>query len=166
MRAAAAILLLLLLACEKVEAPAKVTPCADCLPTFRATSIDGRVLRDDDVRGKPTLVMFWASWCEPCIADGPTLSAYYQTHAAAGDFAMLAFSRDDVDDATLRRFRDHYRLAYPIARVADGDPTFAAFGSPADVPTFLLYGRDGKRAARVTGALPTAILERELARLK
>jgi thiol-disulfide isomerase/thioredoxin len=162
---AAAALLLLLLACEKTDRP-KVPPCADCLPAFRATSIDGRVLRDADVRGKPTLVMFWASWCEPCIADGPTLSAYYRTHAATGDFAMLAFSRDDVDDATLRRFRDHYQLAYPIARVADGDPAFVAFGSPVDVPTFLLYGKDGKRAARFTGALPTAILERELARLR
>ncbi len=120
----------------------------------------------DDLRGKPALVMFWASWCEPCVADGPTLSAVYAARAGSG-FAMLGLSRDPVDDATLRRFRDHYQLTYPIARVGAGedDAAFVAFGSPADVPTFLLYGADGRRAARFTGALPAGILERELDRL-
>ncbi len=150
----------------RAAAPLPAPACAeaDCLPGFRTTTIDGAPLSTDDLRGRPTLVMFWASWCEPCISDGPTISALYEARRGKG-FAMVGLSRDEADDATMRRFRDHYKLAYPIARVPDGDATFAAFGAPGDVPTFLLYGPDGHRAARFTGALPATILERELDRL-
>jgi thiol-disulfide isomerase/thioredoxin len=147
-------------ASDVVAAPAAACAEPDCLPAFRATTIDGAPVSTDDLRDKVVLVMFWASWCEPCIADGPTIDSVYARRKADG-FAILALSRDEVDDATLRAFRAHYRLGYPIARSTP--ESFAAFGSPEDIPTFLIFGRDGRRRARLTGAMPAAVLEREIA---
>jgi thiol-disulfide isomerase/thioredoxin len=131
----------------------------DCLPGFRTTTIDGAALDTAALAGQVTLVMFWASYCEPCIADGPTLDGVYRRRRADG-LAIVAFSRDTTDRETMRRFRDHYRLSYPIVLASDAE--HAAFGAPETIPTFLLYGKDGRRRARFEGALGAGIFEREL----
>jgi thiol-disulfide isomerase/thioredoxin len=138
-----------------------VAACAepDCLPAFRARTIDGATVETASLGGKVTLVMFWASYCEPCIADGPTIDAVYRRRHADG-FDIVAFSRDEADAAAMRRFRDHYRLSYPIV-LAD-DALHAAFGSPSEIPTFFIFGSDGRRRARFEGALKAEILEREI----
>jgi len=136
-------------------------PCTGpgCLPSFRAATIDGAPLGSDELAGKVALVMFWASWCEPCISEGPSIDQVYRRHRDDG-FVIVGMSLDEVDDATLRRFRDAYHITYPIVRA--GDALFKVFGSPPEVPTFLLYGRGGRQRWRGTGALPAEILEREV----
>jgi thiol-disulfide isomerase/thioredoxin len=164
------VLLLLLVACRQAapeSAPAPASASASesalcdgpgCLPGFRATTIDGAPISSDDLRGKVTLVLFWASWCEPCTSEGPTLDMVYRSRRA--DLAIVGFSRDTAPDAALRRFRDDHTITYPIIKVPEA--VDRAFGAPSQIPAFLLYGRDGRLRWRMTGALPAAVLEREL----
>lgn len=144
-------------------APAALAPlCADpdCLPGFRLVTIDGRPVTSEDLRGKPALVIFWASWCEPCSEGGPALDRFYRRHRADG-LEILAISHDEeTDDAALRAHRDHFRLTYPIARSTEA--VHAAFGRPEEIPTFFLYDRTGHRRLRITGRLSADVLKREV----
>jgi peroxiredoxin len=134
----------------------------DCMPAFDARTIDGESLTSDDLRGRPAVVMFWASYCEPCIQDGPSIQTVYEAYKDQG-LELVAFSRDEVEVELVRKFRARYQLRYPIVMATEAQ--FEAFGSPEHIPTFILYGRDGRVKLRMTGGLPAGVLEREVKRL-
>ena len=45
---------------------------------FVATSPDGKRVRLSELRGKPVIINFWATWCPSCLAEMPDLSAVQQ----------------------------------------------------------------------------------------
>lgn len=157
MRALGLLVVAALAACQKAPA-APPAPVGE-LPDFEITTIDGAAYSSDELRGKVALVMYWASWCEPCVTEGPSIQAVFERHADDG-FAMLGVSRDTAEVATLRAFRDRHGFTYPIAKTTPA--LDAKLGAPTQIPAFLLYGRDGKLRWRMTGALPAEVLEREV----
>ena len=55
--------------------------------------LDGQPVKSDDYRNKVLLVMFWATWCGPCLAELPDVKAEYQLYHAKG-FDVLGVSLD------------------------------------------------------------------------
>ena len=58
-------------------------------PPLELKDLSGSVRTLADWRGKVLVVNFWATWCEPCIEEMPSLQKLGQRHAARG----LAFPR-------------------------------------------------------------------------
>ena len=53
-------------------------------PGFTLTTLDGRQVSLAEYRGRPVVVNFWASYCEPCKIEFPLFKAARDRHAAAG----------------------------------------------------------------------------------
>jgi len=94
-------------------------------PNFWAAAPDGHTVSLSDFRGKQKLVVvFWASWCQPCHIEMASLNHFYhQHHAASSDFEILAVS-EDTDTAAATRYAAMHKLSFPIVfdpseRVAD-----------------------------------------------
>lgn len=82
---------------NKTEAEITVRPTAfnvgDKVPDFKAPQPNGEILGLEDVKGKYTLIEFWASWCRPCRIENPNLVKVYHKHHDNG-FNVIGVSLD------------------------------------------------------------------------
>ena len=106
-------------------------------------------------RGKPLLVNFWATWCEPCREEFPMLSELARTHARHGLVVMGVSLDEDVDINLVRRFLARMNPAFSNFRKQPGrDETFI---NGVDVkwsgalPATFFYDRDGRMVASLVG---------------
>jgi cytochrome c biogenesis protein CcmG, thiol:disulfide interchange protein DsbE len=102
------------------------------------------------LRGTPTLVNLWGSWCGPCQQETPYLE---QAHARLGRAVrFLGVDTEDQADSALD-FAAHVRprMRYPSVRDDDKAVLLGVHG-PTGVPMTLLVRADGTIAATHPGA--------------
>ena len=90
----------------------------DPAPDISAVGIDGRPVRLADLRGRPVIVNFWASWCVPCREETPLLRDELAKHAPDGLAIVGVIFRDTSDAA--RAFADSFGATWPSATDPDG----------------------------------------------
>src|SRR5262249_52887643 len=79
----------------------KTVKPGDRAPDFEVKTLDGKILRLTDFRGKYVLLDFWATWCAPCRAETPNLKDVYDTFCGNPRFAMIGLSLDRTVDAPI-----------------------------------------------------------------
>ena len=118
-------------------------------PDFAVADLDGNPLRLADLRGRPVIVNFWASWCGPCVEEFPLLQRALDEHRADG-LAVVGIVFDDRSEAA-RAFLRRMGTAWPAAM----DPNAAvagAYGVSAPPASFFI-DREGRVAGRQLGQL-------------
>ncbi len=55
------------------EQPPEKTEVGFSAPGFTMTTLDGRSVTMQDLRGKPVLISYWVTWCIPCMEELPAL---------------------------------------------------------------------------------------------
>lgn len=98
-------------------------------------------------RGQVVLLNFWASWCEPCRTEMPSLELLAQRHEADGLQVIAVNFRET--DAAIRRFMALMPITLPILRDADGAAA-RAYGARV-FPTTVAIDRAGRAAFSVVG---------------
>ncbi len=74
-------------------------------PDFTLTDSE-RTVSLAQLRGKPVLLNFWATWCPPCIEEMPSL---VQLQKQLGDKVVILAVSEDADDAAYQQFvREHH----------------------------------------------------------
>lgn len=110
--------------------------------------------------GTPTVVSFWATWCVPCQAQMPELARFARNHADAAGFVTVNLTSTESGEDAVRSYARANGYSFPIA--LDPDGTVARRFSVAATPTTFVLRGDGTVAARRTGAVSTAWLERRV----
>ncbi len=108
-------------------------------PPLTVTIADGSDFDLDAMRGKVVLVVFWATWCAPCLEEMPALEKYYREHKADG-FEIIALSIDKLANRA-KAFKVLERLSFPGAMVTDASRN--GFGTPDAVPVSYLVNAEG-----------------------
>lgn len=126
----------------------KTTPT----PPLALPGFDGPAFNLKEAKGKIVLLNFWASWCEPCRTEMPSLELLAQRHERDG-LLILAVNQRETD-AAIRRFMQVMPITLPILRDADG-ATSRAWGARV-FPTSVLIDRQGGAAFSVIGELDWA----------
>jgi DsbE subfamily thiol:disulfide oxidoreductase len=130
----------------------------------RQVSFQGRLLADNrpwssaSARGRVLVVNFWASWCGPCRAEQPALSAVARDHRDRG-VAVIGVNVQDTRAAALAYVREFHvpypSLFDPSAKTATSLPAVA-------LPTTFVLDRDGVIAYQLTGKTTVPILQAKL----
>lgn len=118
-------------------------------PALALPGFDGPAWSLAEARGRPLLLNFWASWCEPCRAEMPSLELLAQRHEREGLLVIAVNQRET--DAAIRRYLQLMPISLPVLRDTDGS-TSRAWGARV-LPTTVAVGRDGKALFTVTGEL-------------
>jgi thiol-disulfide isomerase/thioredoxin len=112
----------------------------------------------DEYRGKPLLVNFWATWCEPCRDEYPMLNELAKQYAPQGLKVVGVSLDDDGDLILMRRFLARYRPIFPNYRKKTGEEgEFRQFrqgvlpGWSGSLPVSIFYRRDGGEAGHFLG---------------
>jgi len=103
-----------------------------------------------------TLVVFWATWCIPCIEEIPQLKYFQKTYASQG-FRVISINIDDPEGQTAPLMAQQFELNYPV--LVDDGTAEEAFGGLRALPTSFLVGRDGQLKKRLEGLYPQEKLE-------
>jgi len=53
-------------------------------PDFKLQNLDGQYISLSDLRGKPVLLNFWATWCKFCRDEMPYLQQVYEEWSGKG----------------------------------------------------------------------------------
>lgn len=127
---------------------------AEDAPDFdeaRYRTFDGEEVRLASLRGTPTVVNFFASYCTPCIVEMPAIEEVYQRSLASdGEVAFLGLAvADRTDDAM--DLVERTGVTYPTGEDRDSSVISALGGTV--LPTTVLLDAGGEIVASHAGQL-------------
>jgi len=124
---------------------------------FAVTDLDGRRISSSSLRGKVTLVNFWATWCGPCRAEIPDLVALQEKYR--DQLQIIGISEDEAAPEVVKRFAAQFNVNYPIAMVTP--ELEKKFGNIVALPTSFVLDREARLVQKHVGMLTRATTEAE-----
>jgi thiol-disulfide isomerase/thioredoxin len=114
-------------------------------PVFTLTSMDGKRVSLTDLKGKPVLLNFWATWCAPCKVEMPWFEEFSKKYAGQG-LQVVGVDEDDevkkdklkseVSD-TVKRLNVNYQILLSDHKVGD------AYGGLDMLPATFYIDKNG-----------------------
>jgi cytochrome c biogenesis protein CcmG, thiol:disulfide interchange protein DsbE len=121
-------------------------------PGLELADLEGKKHRLADYRGKVVLVNFWATWCEPCRDEMPSIERL-RASLDSRRFAVLAVNLAEPE-SRIRKFLDAVPVAFPVLLDRDSQTTRA--WQAKLLPATYIVGPDGRIRYRHVGELDWA----------
>lgn len=122
---------------------------APTVPDVTFTTIDGKTLHMQDLRGKVVLVKFWATSCVTCVKQMPGTIDTYRSFAPQGyETIAVAMSYDPPN--YVANFAESRNLPFPVALDKTGELA-RAFGDVTLTPIAFLIDKQGRIIKRYLG---------------
>ncbi len=133
-------------------------------PASTFTTLEGKTLTLDELRGKVVLVNFWATSCPGCVKEMPDMVEIYKQYKDRG-FEIIAVAMSYDPPNYVQSFVETRQLPFPIALDVNGEHA-RAFGNVQLTPTTFIIGKDGRILEQKLGEIDfvrlKALLDREL----
>jgi cytochrome c biogenesis protein CcmG/thiol:disulfide interchange protein DsbE len=110
---------------------------APALPTDR---LSGEAVSLASLRGRPALVVFWASWCTPCEQEAPALERF--ARALHGRATLVGVDWSDPSLSGAKAFVSRFGWTFPVLR--DPDETSGQKFGVSGLPTTYAIDRSGR----------------------
>ena len=138
---------------KRENAAVNATEIGQLAPSFTAPTPDGKTLALNDVKGKLTLIDFWASWCKPCRRENPNVVKVYEKYHSKG-LEIISVSLDgsrnqkDPKAAWIKAIEDDKLTWSHVSNLNYfNDPVAKAYNIRSIPATFLL-DENGKIIAK------------------
>ena len=124
-------------------------------PVFQGVDVDGQPIRLEDFKGKPVLLVFWATWHQPNVEQVAWLKESLASYGDKGlqiigvDLDSLANESRPIEELIpeIRRYVLEHNVSWPILVDAAGAGSIATAYGVSEIPANVLINRDGEIAA-------------------
>ncbi len=121
----------------------------DPAPDSTFVLLDGSKATTADLKGKVTLVNFWATTCVTCVKEMPSIVATYQKYQSQG-FETVAVAMEYDPPAWVLNFSQSRQLPFKVALDNTGDIA-KQWGDVKLTPTTYLVDKQGRIVKRYVG---------------
>ena len=133
-------------------------------PAVTFTTLEGKPIVLESLRGKVVLVNFWATSCPGCIKEMPGMVQTYNAYKDKG-FEIIAVAMSYDPPNYVLNFVQTRQLPFPVALDVNGAHA-RAFGNVQLTPTSFIVGKDGTVLEQKIGELDfvklKALLDKQL----
>ncbi|WP_156291974.1 TlpA disulfide reductase family protein [Oceanobacillus salinisoli] len=131
-------------------------------PDFELETLEGDKVKLSDLRGKPVMLNFWATWCPPCRVEMPDMQKFHEEN----EVAVLAVNLFDTEmnKENVRKFVDEFGLTFQIGM--DGDGEVAAKYRINPIPTTYMIDSEGVIQHIAFGAMEYETMVEHLNKMK
>ncbi len=132
---------------EGFGAPSKAKGKA--IPAFNLTSIDGKTISSEGLKGKVYLLDFWSTWCKPCTMLSTELSKIQDELKSKG-FQVIGVNARENGNAlkAVKSFMKEHKASYPVTA---GSDKFADQLGVSALPSLFLVDKNGVVSEVYTG---------------
>ena len=120
---------------RQVPAPGKTAP------DFQLQSLDGQAISLSELRGRPVLINFWATWCGPCRIEMPFLQEVSEDREWAERGLVILAVNLGEPASTVRKFMESNRLSFTV--LLDSEGKVEMLYNAAVIPITYFIDNDG-----------------------
>jgi len=136
--------------------PLSLILCAQTrLPSNLIRSTEGGQIRLADLAlsGKPVVVVFWATWCNPCLEEFEAIADLYEQWKDEAEFEFIAVSIDDARSTAKVKSLVSGK-GWPFKVVLDENQDIKRAMNVTEVPFCFIFNKKGAAVYRHSGYTP------------
>lgn len=119
------------------------------LPEFEAVQISGEKFSASDLKYPVVIINFWASWCDPCVAEYPSMVKLVEHFK--GKLGLIAISADQ-DKKDIETFLKSFGGIKPNIEILwDSEMKIASQFGTIQLPESYIFKRDKKLVRKIVG---------------
>ena len=136
----------------KLEAPSaedmKVTTIDFDSNMLQFSDLENNIFTIQNFKGKNLFINYWATWCNPCLAEMPYMAELYAKYKDEENIIFLYLSREKLE--TIKNYvpKDESLQKLPIYKIITDDEFFATSG----IPTTFIVNSDGEVIVKDLGS--------------
>lgn len=154
------LLVLLLISCQEntdtgtnVNVTKISSEVGDEAPNFMVENQEGDYFELKEFRGKPVVVMFWATWCSICKAEMPEVKTYWDGNKSS--FTLIGVALENNGTTNLMNYIEDNNLEWNNA--ADLSRNISSMYKVPGTPTFVVIDAEGIIKYRTAGRFSTTL---------
>ena len=109
------------------------------LPNLTFTSFEGNEVKLSEMNYKLTIINFWATWCDACLEEMPSLIALRDSFQDQG-LEIVGLNLDDAPEEVVPMVMKKYQMKFPI--YVDPEGRLAEFFDIHAIPRTIFLGKN------------------------
>ena len=118
-------------------------------PNFSAPDPDGKIIALNDIKGKATIIDFWASWCGPCRRENPNVVKVYEKYHDKGlEIISVSLDRPNQQSRWLQAIEKDRLTWHHVSNLQYFNDPVARMYNISAIPATFILDADGRIVAK------------------